>query len=89
MNVHALRHVAVPLLAVFILTALGSLYPWNGTPSMQKRSAKAVIGNVRILEAAYGRWQAAYSRGGGDQTLTLALGFSKALSAGSPKPTDW
>lgn len=81
MNVHALRHVAVPLLAVLILTASASLYPWNDTPSIQKRSIKAVIGNVRTLEAAYGRWRAAYARGGGDRTLTLALGYSKALSA--------
>lgn len=81
MNVHALRRRAVPLLAVLILTASGSLYPWNDTPSIQKRSAKAVIGNVRSLEAAYGRWRTAYTRGGGDRTLTLALGYSKALSA--------
>ena len=85
MNIHVLRHVAVPLLAVLVLTALGSLYPWNDTPSIQKRSAKAVIGNVRTLEAAYGRWQTAYTRGGGDRTLTLALGYSKALSASFTK----
>lgn len=81
MNVHALRRWAVALLAVLIPAILASLYPWNDTPSIQKRSVKAVIGNVRTLETAYGRWRAAYSRSGGARTLTLALGYSKALSA--------
>jgi hypothetical protein len=75
MNTTILKFAAVAFLVAGLVLAFRF-----GDDSPAERDQPSV-GNVQTLRAAYERWKAMYTRNEGDRKLSLALGYSKGLSA--------
>jgi cytochrome c peroxidase len=75
MNTTILKFAAVAFLVAGLVVAFRF-----GDDSPAERDQPSV-GNVQTLRAAYDRWKAMYTRNEGDRKLSLALGYSKGLSA--------